>query len=464
MTISEIKKLLKQGESLTVEFKEKFNKRVIETACAFANTTGGNLIIGVNNHGVVKGVNIGKETIQNWINEISQKTEPVIFPEIKVVEIENKTLVIIQILEYPLKPILTKGRCFKRIENSNHRMSAKEIAEMHLLSTGTSWDAFPVLDKSIKNIDLNKAKKYIKIAKITNRRHFDKTLKTVDILKKLELIKNKKPTWASLLLFGKDSQSSLSQATIHCGKFKNNVHIMDNRMINGSIIDQVDEVMIFVKKHINVKFVISGKPKRDEIWDYPLDAIREAIINAICHRDYSDNADIQIKIFDDRMTIWSPGFLLSSITLEELLDPNHSSKPRNKQIAQIFYDLELIERYGSGIYRIINECKKALIPQPEFKNFSGGFIVIFHKKIESQPESQPELQPESQPELLLTDKIISLLKHKSLSKSDISKQLGQKSVSGQLNKIIRKMINLALIDYTIPEKPNSRLQKYKLRK
>jgi ATP-dependent DNA helicase RecG len=152
-------------------------------------------------------------------------------------------------------------------------------------------------------------------------------------------------------------------------------------MIRGTALEQVEEVMDFIRKNINVRFVITGKPQREEIWEYPLDALREAVINAICHRDYADNADILIKIYDDRITIWNPGGLLPGMTIEELYDPNHSSKPRNKLIAQIFYDVGLIERYGSGIQRIMNACKSSNLPMPVFDEKFGGFLVVFRKDL-----------------------------------------------------------------------------------
>ncbi len=138
-------------------------------------------------------------------------------------------------------------------------------------------------------------------------------------------------------------------------------------------------VIEFICKHINVEFVITGKSRREERWEYPLDALREAVINAICHRDYSAAADIQIKIYDDFIRIWNPGTLPWGMTLEELHLPNHSSKPRNKLIARIFYDLGLIERYGSGIQRIIHACVGAGLPEPVFEEQFGGFAVTFQK-------------------------------------------------------------------------------------
>ncbi len=195
------------------------------------------------------------------------------------------------------------------------------------------------------------------------------------------MLTNDQPTWASILLFGMNPQSPLTQAQVHCGRFKKEIVIIDDRIIDGPIADQVEEVMDFIRKNINVRFVITGKPRREEIWDYPLEALREAVVNAFCHRDYSMPSDIQIKIHDDRIQIWNPGRLPFGITVEELYQPSHSSIPRNKQIAGIFYDMGLIERYGSGIQRIISLCREAGLPQPLFKETSGGFLAMFKKHL-----------------------------------------------------------------------------------
>ena len=377
----DIEKFLKSGETESTEFKESFNKKTVETAAAFSNTRGGTIFIGVNNDGGLKGISIGKETLKDWSNKISQNTEPSVIPEIRIENVKGKCIVIIRVQEYPLKPVATRGRCFRRVANSNRQMSPQEIAQMHLISTGNSWDALPARDAAFDDIGLENVKSYIKASFAAGRRKFRPTEDPLEILEKLELLKDGKPTWAAILLFGKRPQSPLTQAQVHCGRFKNNVKIIDDQLFAGSIIDQVDEVMNFIRKHINVEFVISGRPRRDEIWDYPLDALREALINAVCHRDYSDTSDIQIKIFDGHIQAWNPGPLPFGITLEELYQPSHSSKPRNKLIAQVFYDLGLIERYGSGIQRMINACVEAGLPEPVFEEKFGGFMVTFRKDI-----------------------------------------------------------------------------------
>jgi len=335
----------------------------------------------VHNNGIVKGISVGTDTMVNWSNQISQVTEPTVIPELESVQINGKYVVIIKIKEYPLKPVSFRGRCFKRVSNSNRQMSPQEIAQMHLQSTGNSWDALPAAVADSDILDLVNIKNYIMTSTSSGRRNFSNSAKPIEVLEKLELIKDNKPTWAALLLFGKNPQSPLTQATVHCGRFKGETKIIDDRLISGTIIDQIDEVMDFIRKNTNVEFVITGKPQRDEIWDYPLEALREAVINAICHRDYSEPSDIQIKIFDDSIHIWNPGGLPFDLTIDDLLDPAHSSKPRNKLIAQVFYDMALIERYGSGIQRMIADCVKAGLPEPDFEEKFGGFTITFNKDI-----------------------------------------------------------------------------------
>jgi len=147
------------------------------------------------------------------------------------------------------------------------------------------------------------------------RRTFHEQEDPWQVLRKLELVRSEDEiTRAALLLFGKNSQSPLTQSVVHAGRFREKVHIMDDRIVEGSIINQVDETMEFIKKNLHVRFEITGAPARKEIWDYPLIALREAVTNAICHRDYGDVADIQIKIFEDTLQIWSPGFLPFNMT------------------------------------------------------------------------------------------------------------------------------------------------------
>jgi ATP-dependent DNA helicase RecG len=376
----EIIKLIKRGESKTVEFKETFDNKTIETAVAFANTRGGHIVIGVSDKGAKKGVQIGKETLIGWTNKISQGTQPRIIPEVESSEIESKIIAVIQIKEFPIKPVSTKGRCYRRVGNSNRLMTPQDIAEMHLHSTGTSWDKTPAPDATLSDIDPEKIKSYIRRSRDAGRRDVGDHEEPFEILKKLELVKEGKLTWAALLLFRKDTKYLRSQGLVHCGRFKEETIVIDNRMIEGTIVEQIDEAMDFIRKNISVKFVITGKPQRDEVWDYPLEAIRESIINAVCHRDYTMPSNTEVRIYDDRLTIWSPGSLPLGITMEDLLKP-HGSVLRNKGIGAVLYEMGLIEQWGSGIGKMQSLCTNAGIPKPVFREFQQGFQVEFRKDI-----------------------------------------------------------------------------------
>ena len=379
MRLEDLGKLLEGGESETVEFKASFDKETLETSVAFANTKGGIILTGVSDKGEIKGIQIGKETLRDWANQISQSTEPRIIPEIEIDTIDGKNVAVIRIKEFPIKPVFVKGRCFRRVGNSNRVMQAREIAEMHFQSTGMSWDRLPVTNAPIGEIDLEKVKQYIESTKDAGRRKISSTEKPLQVLEKLELVKDGKPTWAAILLFHNHPQRFLSQAVIHCGKFKEETIVIDDRMIGGTIIEQIEEAMDFIRKNINVEFVMTGKPAREEIWDYPLEALREAVINAVCHRDYTAPSNTEVRIYDDELIVWNPGGLPLGLTVEDLYKP-HPSVLRNKGIGGIFYDMGLIEQWGSGIEKMRKACIKAGIPEPKFEEHQG-FRVIFRKDI-----------------------------------------------------------------------------------
>lgn len=346
---------------------------------AFANTKGGVVLIGVSDGGKVKGIRIGKDTMSDWANQISQSTDPRIIPEVERGEIDGKSVVVIRVKEFPIKPVSVRGRCYRRVGNSNRVMTPQEIGEMHFHSTDMSWDKLPARDAAIEDIDLEKVRRYIKKANETGRRKMEVDESPLQVLEKLKLIKDGQPTWAAVLLFGRDTKPFLSQAAVHCGRFKEETIVIDDRMIEGTLMEQVDEAMEFIRKNINVRFVMTGKPAREQIWDYPLEALREAVINAVCHRDYTIPSNTDVRIYDDKLIVWSPGGLPHGITIEDLYKP-HSSVLRNKGIGEVFYDIGWIEQWGSGIEKMRRTCTKAGLPEPLFEE-RQGFRVIFRKDI-----------------------------------------------------------------------------------
>jgi ATP-dependent DNA helicase RecG len=464
MNPSELKRLLADGESDTVEFKESLQEEALHTVGAFANTRGGTILLGVNDSGVPVGTTVGKSTLREITDRIASCTDPRVVPDVQAVTLKGRTVIAIHVPEYPIKPVAVRGRCYRRVGDSNRLMSPHAVAEMHNASTGTSWDARALPNKAIKDLNLARVRRYMTLATTVGRRSFTGA-KPREVIQKLELVLDGHPTWASILLFGKRPQSPLTQATVHCGRFRTETDIVDDRLIEGSIVDQIEETMDFLKKHINVRFVITGKPQRDQIWDYPLQALREAVVNAICHRDYGDNADIQIKVFDDHIRIWNPGFLPYGVTIEDLYRRTHASKPRNKLIAQVFYDLEIIERYGSGIQRMLDACRAAQIPEPTFEESTGGFLITFRKAVGQVPRqvTTPVTAPVGAPVTAPVRRLLSLLSSRgAASNAEILQAFGLKSRRRMREAYITPALHAALIERTIPGKPQSRLQRYRL--
>ncbi len=469
MKTNRLTTILKQGESQTVEFKVSFQEEALQTIGAFANTHGGTLYIGVNDIGEPTGITIGKSTLTELADRISACTEPRVISEIQVQRIQDCAIITVQVPEYPIKPVAVRGRCYRRVGSSNRQMPPAEVAQMHMASTGTSWDAIPAHNSKLNDLDLTRVRRYMTLSRNIGRRTFPAGADPINTLRKLELVRGKHPTWAAILLFGKCPQAPIVQSTVHCGRFLTEIDIADDRMIEGSIIDQIDETLDFIKKHMNVRFVITGKPKRDQIWDYPLQALREAVVNAICHRDYTDNSDIQIKVFDDSLCIWSPGTLPLGVTVEDLYRRSHASKPRNKLIAQVFYDLEIIERYGSGIHRILDACAAAGMPEPTLGDSMGGFMITFRKAAKTagtkgSDQSDAEMTSEAGTKSGLSRDQVRILR-KCQNDSAIGELMflaGRANRTKFRDQVLKPLLVAGLVDMTIPDKPNSRLQKYRL--
>jgi len=451
-----IQELIKKGESETLEFKEKFDKETIETVVAFSNSEGGIILIGVSDKGEVKGTSVGKEALKEWINKISQSTEPTIIVDAEVYEIENKNVVAIIVKESPIKPTSYKGICYLRIKNSNRKLTPKEVAELYLQTIGSSWDSYSARDAKIEDIDFEKVNKYIKLANETGRRRIKE--KPLGVLKKLELIKDNKPTWAAILLFGKEPQRFVLQAKCHCGRFKDETTIINDEMVEGSLFEQVEKVMDFIKKSISVRFVITGKPRREEIWEYPLDALREAVINAIVHRDYPEPSETQVRIYDDKLIVWNPGKLPLGITLEDLFKP-HKSVLRNKLIAQVFYDVGFIEQWGTGIRRITDSCLKSGLPKPKFEEYQG-FRVIFRKDIHTEEYLKNLAFNERQINAVMFVKKEGKITNKKYQELfDVSRQTASRELSHLAQKGIFKQVGVTGKGtyYTLVQTPHKRL-------
>ena len=379
---SEPKTKIDLSESETVEFKNSLSEmdQILDTISAFSNTKGGEIYIGIADDGNINGVTIGRGTLEALANEIKLNTDPRLFPNIATEEINSKIIIKVTVQEYPIKPIWTKDKVFVRVGKTNQKITAEKIREMISQNTPFHWDKQLLPDLTIDDINENDVISFVKLSNEERNSDIGSLRDTKSHLEKLNLIQNEKLTNAALLLFGKHPQKYFPRSIIKCAKFAGSepVDFLDIQEISGTIIGQVPDVLNFIRKHINVSVDISGKAQRDEIWDYPKEALREAVINAICHRNYEDTGNVQIRIFDDKIEIWNPGTLPAGITIQSLME-HHRSLPRNELIARCFYLIKFIEQWGTGTNRILSFCRSAGLKDPKFEVKDNDFIVTFYK-------------------------------------------------------------------------------------
>ncbi|PHS41732.1 MAG: ATP-dependent DNA helicase [Sulfurovum sp.] len=307
-------------ENETIEFKTSFQKEVIISIVAFANTKGGKVFVGLDDDANVIGMPIESETIQNYINQIKSSTEPSLIVDVQIEKTEGKSVLILSIDEFPVKPVGYKGKYFKRVNDS----------ERFVLSD---------------NID--------------------------DSLAKLNLLKENKPTHAAMLLFAKEQNIY----NIHVGRFKTASTIIDDKMIRETLYEAVEKTMRYIISWMKVAFEFTGEIQRTEIMEYPISAIRELVINAVIHRDYTSPIDTQIKIFDQHISIFNPGTLYGDITIDKLKTDTYQAQTRNKLIAEAFYLTKDIEKYGSGYTRVRKELEQYPTMKFNYEEMGNGYLV-----------------------------------------------------------------------------------------
>jgi len=287
--------IIPKKESDKIEFKPVLNNIVIETLVAFSNTKGGTVFVGVADNSKVSGISLGQETLPQFINEIKSKTTPSIFPDSEIIDAEkDKKVVVLSVSEYPIKPVSFQGKYYKRVNASNHLLSANEVANIHFQTINSSWDYFPHQLKTIDDISMEKVKTVMDIIKKRNVKfQFDSE---IEFLTKNELLlKDNRITNGCFMMFSKDHNR---WSTIQMGHFASEIVIKDDVENSNDILSQIDEVMDFIRKHISKALIITDKQIENiQRWDYPLDALREIVLNMIIHRDYTAGNNSIIKIF-----------------------------------------------------------------------------------------------------------------------------------------------------------------------
>ena len=321
---------------------------------------------------------------------IIDNTEPKIYPEISTLKTGDKNLILISVKPSPQKPHTANGRPFKRVGKNTKAMSQGEYESLLLEKNKDKmqFDAFECKGAKLVDIDQVKVKWFLRKAKAERNFDIEPETPVKEALVRLGLIKNGKITNAAILLFGKNPQKIFLQAETRCARFKGiePLEFIDMKVFGRNILDQRDDVVEFIKEHIKLHAKIV-EMERAEKWEYPIEAIREAVTNALCHRDYQISSNVQVRIFDDRIEVWGCGPLPKPLTIDDL-KKKHDSVLRNPLIGRNFFLIKFIEQWGTGTNRIIEECLKHGLPEPLFEEITENLVITFRKYKISEEEMQ----------------------------------------------------------------------------
>ena len=354
------------SETQQIEYKSIWHDDYLKWICGFANANGGRIFIGKDDTGKVVGIEDSKRLMEEIPNKI--KNNLGITAEVNILHEGDKDFLEIIVLPYTV-PISLRGRYYYRSGNVKQELTGVALSEFLLKRSGSTWDDVIETRATFKDIDEETVKIYLKKAEEAGRLPNINGLDMPQILDKLRLSKDGLLKRAAIILFGKDPGGFYPNIFVKIGKFADDdftIHFQE--MEEGNLICLLDNVI----KQLDYKFLIRNISfvgmNRIEMLEYPILAFREMLLNALIHRNYM-GSHTQIRVYNNKLSVWNDGGLPEAITLSQLHQP-HASHPRNPILAQACF---------RGIMKIIDSCKTAGLPTPEMKEKEGGFIVTLFK-------------------------------------------------------------------------------------
>ncbi|POS02262.1 ATP-dependent DNA helicase RecG [Flavobacterium croceum DSM 17960] len=376
---TQIKSIVSSGEGFNTEFKERVPtnlKGITEEVCAFANASGGVLLIGVDDKNAIQGVaidNSKRSAIQNSIGEIS----PPLQCDFYIVEVDGKNVAVIEVPSGQNKPYVLSGAIYVRQgPNSQKLTTVEEMRNFFQQTDRIFFDDVSCIEANIENdISKESIKTFRFEAELVNATSDEQLFSNLKLISNDGYLKN-----GTILFFGKEPEVFFEKAVIRCLVFDgiDKRYIVDDKVMTGTLYQQYQKSMIWLKSKLNVRYDIEGEGAnpRNEYWEIPIIAFKEAIINSLAHRDYYDKgARTTIEVFDDRVEISNPGGLVSAVPRNEF---GKRSASRNPLIFSLFERMRLVEQIGSGIARMRDVMKEEGLTPPEF-NIDGMFTVTLRR-------------------------------------------------------------------------------------
>jgi ATP-dependent DNA helicase RecG len=362
-------------EQQNIEYKSSWHDDYLKWICGFANAQGGRIYIGKDDTGNIIGLDDYKKLMDEIPNKI--KNNMGITAEVNLLQEGGKRYIEIVIQPYSV-PISLRGRYYYRSGSVKQELTGAALNEFLLKRAGITWDEVVEPKATFADIDEEAFHLYLQMAKEKGRMPDIAGLTTEQIFEKLRLSENGQLKRAAIIMFGKDPVRFYPGAFVKIGRFeKSDTDLRFQEVEEGNLIVLLRNVLEQLNRKFLIRPIEFEGMYRIEKYEYPVPAIREMLLNALIHRIYM-GIFVQIRVYDDKISIWNDGKLPEGINLEKLKQP-HSSKPRNLIIADICFKGGLIDAWGRGTIRIIETCLEAGLPEPELIERDGGFLVTLFK-------------------------------------------------------------------------------------
>ena len=367
-------------EDRNTEWKESWRDEYMKTLCAFANTAGGTLEVGRDDSGKAVGIANPAKLLEDLPNKI--KNAMAITADIDVYETDGKQCVSITVGAYPF-PISYHGVYYIRSGSTTQELTGSALDEFILRKQGKTWDGVPVPYVKIGDFESDAFKIFRRKA-IDSTRLSATDLEITDekLLDTLRLTEGEYLKRAAVLLFHQDPERWAPGAYVKIGMFENDADLLYQHEVHGPLITTPDKVMETVYLNYFKGFISYEGIQRIETYPVPQQAFREAVTNAIVHRDYSTGIPIQIKVYPDKVILYNDGRLPENWTVQDLMN-THRSEPHNPMIANAFFRAGMNETWGRGIEKINNACRYAGMKDPVFEfKYGREFSVTFYSNMD----------------------------------------------------------------------------------
>lgn len=378
------------SERQNIEWKQRWHDDYLKWICGFANAIGGTIYIGKDDDGEVVDLPDYRTLLENIPQKIRNTMG--IICDINLQEEADKKFIEIKVNPYSV-PVSLRGRYYYRSGSTKMELTGVELNEFLLKKTGKTWDDVLEEGASMQDIDDASISKFIEDSKEKGRMPETNGLSSFQILEKLHLTEGEKLKRAAIILFGKDPNRFYSNVQVNIGRFgSDSTDLKFHEVIEGNLVQMLEEV----QAQLNYKFLTRpidfAGMQRVERDEYPVDALREMLLNALVHKTYM-GAHVQLRVYDDRLSIWNEGGLPFGLSLEDLKG-EHNSRPRNPKIAKACFMAGYIDAWGRGTLKILRACKEAGLAEPLIEEMNGGIAITIFKKEVGKPSENVQGKPE----------------------------------------------------------------------